>query len=106
MGKVIFIQSSSIPIGIATNYKASSACPEYWYSNIILLCILFYGFKNSTSTIRKSIFIDKTSGGASILKIFSIVIIFNLRLGGNDFAVFLDRKSTRLNSSHVAISYA
>src|SRR5256885_4678374 len=64
-------------------------------SDLVCLKGTFFGMKYAIPAI-------KDSGGGSIVNISSVAAL----IGVKDRAAYRDRKSTRLNSSHLVISYA
>src|SRR5690625_4687028 len=92
---------------------------------VLLFGMFWPRYKNKEITLAAALFNVFTFGVLSILSsvefsiaagfgLFAILALFNLRsetINKSDIAYFfgsisIDRKSTRLNSSHVAISYA
>src|SRR5574339_487660 len=88
--------------------------------NVSILTILkdweFVGLKNFIELLTEPKFYESLKltlffAGGSVLAQFTIGLVLSILLnqkiqGTNIFRMLLDRKSTRLNSSHQAISYA
>src|SRR5690625_1891744 len=69
---------------------------------VVWIVFWLVGFSNAVNLTDG---LDGLSTGTSIIAFGSFLAI-SLIIGEMEIALFLDRKSTRLNSSHVAISYA
>src|SRR5699024_11675608 len=75
--------------------------PEIWTRDFILICVtnlfLFMGFQMTLPTLP--LFVQELGGSDQLIGLVVGIFTFSA-------LILRDRKSTRLNSSHVSISYA
>src|SRR5699024_11386314 len=107
-------------IGLVMIYSASMVAasksdmtggnPSHYYTRQIASMILGYGivfvmaYFMSGEFLRNKYF--QMLATVAILLLLVVTVIFGTEVNGEKNWIRLDRKSTRLNSSHVSISYA
>src|SRR5690554_3232519 len=102
-------------VGYAVTHILDEGFPALYLSNIYLLTVVKFFLQVvevHTQLLNKQIkalnFVDQTAASVYVIKHFGetglTVKVGQVGTGTNGYA--LDRKSTRLNSSHVRISYA
>ena len=82
MSKKTTIKSACLPIIRRTDHHARTRSPQYLLLIIILAIIAFYRTENPATTERITIFIQKTSTGAGILKTVLVIFCQQFRLTG------------------------
>src|SRR5207249_6929394 len=94
MSSLIFLFNAPTPTAIYT-LSLHDALPIYIPKDFVSKIILVDDVSQ-----------DKTVDVARSLGLSVVIHIQNRGYGGNQKTCYIDRKSTRLNSSHVSISYA
>ena len=82
MSEKAAVKSSCLPIIRRTDHHARTRSPQYLLLIIILAIITFYHTENPATTERITIFIQKTSTGAGILKTVLVIFCQQFRLTG------------------------
>src|SRR5690625_6930841 len=83
-----------------------SACFPFWLIFSWTYEITPEGIKKTKSVLAEHSIVAKTGNRLNYIIIACLVVVIGLLIRNTFFATAQDRKSTRLNSSHVAIAYA